>query len=70
MKDKALKFLAKNPWGTIIKVGLSSGVVWALENITAFNLNPGLQALAVAALTMAANALNPHDLRYGRKVAE
>lgn len=64
--DTFLSWLATSPLGGIFKVGLSGMVVYALENISQFNLDPTVQALATAVLTVAVNYLNPADDRYGK----
>jgi hypothetical protein len=65
MKDKVLKFLAKNPLGTAAKVGIGAALVYVVDNIGSFNFNPAVAALVIAGVNMAINWLNPHDARYG-----
>jgi hypothetical protein len=65
MKEKVLKFLAKNPLGTAAKVGIGAALVYVVDNIGSFNFNPAVAALVIAGVNMAINALNPHDPRYG-----
>lgn len=64
---KVLKWLANNPLGGGIKIGISASLTWALENIGSFNFNPLTSAIIIAAITVAINALNPQDPRYGVK---
>jgi len=65
MKDKVLKFLAKNPLGTAAKVGIGAALAYVVDNIASFNLNPSISVAIIALVTMAINWLNPHDNRYG-----
>lgn len=70
MKTKILNFLAKHPLGSAVKVGLGAALAYVIDNISAFNLNPAVAAAVIAAVTIAINALNPKDPRYGRSLGE
>jgi len=70
MKEKVLKFLAKNPLGTAAKIGIGAALAYVLDNISSFNFNPAVAALVIAGVNMAINALNPHDPRYGKSVGQ
>jgi len=70
MKEKVLKFLAKNPLGTAVKVGVGAGLAYVVENISSFNLAPAVSVAIIALVTMSINWLNPHDPRYGKGVGE
>jgi len=70
MKEKVLNFLAKHPLGTAIKVGLGSALVYVVDNISSFNLAPAASAIVITLVTIAINAINPHDSRYGKSTGE
>lgn len=63
--NKVLKWLAANPLGTAVKVGIGAAFDWVLENIGSFNFSPVVSAAVIALITVAINALNPQDPRYG-----
>ena len=67
MKNKILKWLANSPLATALKIGVGAGLAWLLDNVSGFNLGPVLTPLIIAAVTIAINALNKQDTRYGRK---
>lgn len=69
MINKVLHFIAKSPIGSAFKVGIGSGLVFILDNISSFNLPPLLSATVIAGVNVAINWLNPKDPRYGRTVA-
>ena len=62
---KFLKWVATSPLATAVKVGLGAGLSWLIGNIGEFNLSPAVTALIIAVVTVAINALNPQDNRYG-----
>lgn len=70
MKEKVLKFLAKNPLESAIKVGIGAGLVYIVDNISSFNLDPTISIVVIALVTTAINALNPHDPRYGKSAGQ
>ena len=70
MKTKILNFLAKSPVGTAIKIGLGAALAYIIDNIASFNLTPAVAAGVIAGVTMAINALNPNDSRYGKGAGE
>jgi hypothetical protein len=67
MKNKILKWLASSPLATAAKIGTGAGLAWLLDNATGFNLGPIYTPLVIAAVTVAINALNTQDTRYGKK---
>jgi len=64
-RNKVLSWLANNPLATAVKIGAGAALSWILENIASFNFTPATSALVIAATTVAINALNPADKRYG-----
>lgn len=70
MKEKVLKFLAKSPLESAIKVGIGAGLVYIVDNISSFNLDPTISIIVIALVTTAINALNPHDSRYGKSAGQ
>jgi len=60
-------WLADSPLGGMFKAGLGAVLVWVLDNIASFNLEPIVIVAVGAALPVAINYLNDMDLRYGRK---
>jgi hypothetical protein len=62
---KILTWLATNPLATAVKIGAGAALSWVLENIGSFNFAPATSAVVIAATTVAINALNPADKRYG-----
>jgi len=69
MKDKFLKFLFHNPLGTALKVGLGAGLVFIVDNVGSFNLDPATTVIVIAVVNVIINAINPHDPRYNNTVA-
>jgi hypothetical protein len=69
MINKVLHFIANSPLGSALKVGVGSGLVFILDNISDFNLSPLISAAVIAGVNVAINWLNPKDARYGRTVA-
>jgi len=63
--DKFMIFLATNPMGTALKVGIGASLGWVINNVSSLNLNPADQAVVIMLTNVAINALNPHDARYG-----
>ena len=68
--NRFLQMLANSPVGTAIKIGAGAGAVWLLDNIAMLNLSPAVSVLVIALLTIAINALNPQDSRYGNGSGE
>ena len=64
---KFLHWLAVIPFATAVKIGAGAGLAWLLDNATGFNLGPVYTPLVIAAVTIAINALNGQDTRYGKK---
>jgi hypothetical protein len=68
MSETISKFgiwLADSPLGGMFKAASGAILVWCLDNITSFNLNPVVQVAIVASLPIAINYLNAMDPRYG-----
>lgn len=59
------KWLASSPIASALKVATGAVLVWALENIGGFGLEPVIQVALIAALPVLINAINPEDERYG-----
>jgi hypothetical protein len=67
MKNKILVWLAHSPLATALKIGLGAALGWLLDNVTGLNLGPLLTPVVIAIVTIAINALNKEDTRYGKK---
>ena len=67
MKNKFLKWLATSPFATAFKVGIGAGLAWIVDNVSGLNLGPIATPLVIAIVTIAINALNNQDARYGKK---
>lgn len=59
-------WLADSPLGGMLKAALGASLVWLLDNIASFELEPVVIVALGAALPVAINYLNEMDLRYGR----
>jgi hypothetical protein len=59
-------WLADSPLGGMLKAGLGAVLVYVLDNVASFNLEPVVIVALGAALPVAINYLNSMDLRYGR----
>jgi hypothetical protein len=62
-----LKWLATSPVATALKIGLGAALGWTLDNVAGLNLGPLLTPVVIALVTIAINALNKQDTRYGKK---
>lgn len=67
---KFLDWLAVSPVASAVKVGVAAALTFLIDNVANLGLEPQAQALAIAVLTVAINAVNPQDPRYGAKGAE
>lgn len=65
--DKFLEWLAKSPIGSAAKIGAAAALTYLIDNVANLGLDPAAQAMAIAVLTIAINAVNPKDERYGAK---
>jgi hypothetical protein len=59
-------WLADSPLGGMLKAGLGAVLVYVLDNVASFDLEPVVIVALGAALPVAINYLNSMDLRYGR----
>jgi len=59
-------WLAQSPLATAFKIGVGAGLAWLLDNIGSLNLSPAFTPLVITVVTIAINALNTEDPRYGR----
>lgn len=64
---KFLNWLAVSPLASAVKVGVAAALTFLIDNVANLGLEPQVQALAIAVLTVAINAVNPEDVRYGVK---
>lgn len=64
--NKFLHWLAVSPLGGVFKVGAGAALAYVLNNISSFNFSPALTPIVIAVVTVAINALNPQDSRYGK----
>jgi len=60
-------WLADSPLGGMFKAASGAVLVYILDNIASFNLEPVVVVALGAALPVAINYLNEMDLRYGRR---
>lgn len=68
--EKFLDWLAVSPVGSAAKIGVAAALTFLIDNVTNLGLDPAGQAVAIAVLTVAINAVNPADVRYGRRDPE
>ena len=67
---KFLDWLAVSPVASAVKVGAAAALTFLIDNIANLGLDPAGQAVGIAVLTVALNAVNPQDPRYGAKAEE
>ena len=65
--NKFLHWLATSPLATALKIGAGAGLAWLLNNVGGLNLGPVVTPIVIATVTIAINALNKQDARYGKK---
>lgn len=68
--EKIWTWLAVSPVAGAVKIGIAAALTFLVDNIANLGLDPAMQAVAIAGLTVALNAVNPEDVRYGRKNEE
>lgn len=66
--SKLLHWLATNPIGGIVKVAVVGLLTYAANNVGGY-VPVEYVPIITAVLTVALNALNPADARYGKKKA-
>jgi len=59
-------WLADSPLGGMFKTALSASLVYVLDNLASFNLDPIFIVAVGAALPIAINYVNGMDMRYGK----
>jgi len=59
-------WLADSPLGGMFKTALGATLVYVLDNLASFNLNPIIIVAVGAALPIAINYVNGMDMRYGK----
>ena len=64
--EKVGIWLADSPLGGMFKAGLGAVLVYVLDNVASFNLDPILIVALGAALPVAINYVNGMDTRYGK----
>ena len=62
-------WLADSPLGSMFKVALGAVLVYCLDNVASFNLDPIVQVVIISVIPVAINYVNGMDMRYG-KVSE
>lgn len=62
-----LVWLAKSPLSTGVRIGIGAALVYIIDNVGAFNLDPATQVALVAAVSTALRWVNPEDKNYGKK---
>ena len=70
MMDKFWKWLAVSPVASAVQIGAAAAVTFLIDNVANLGLDPAAQAVAIAVLTVALNAVNPKYVHYGRKNEE
>lgn len=65
--EKFWTWLAVSPLAGAVKVAIAAALTFLINNIGSLGLDPAGQALGIAIFTVALNAVNPEDVRYGRK---
>lgn len=59
--------LAASPIGIAVKVGVWAALGWLIINIDSLGLHPMIAVAITAGGVVLTDALNPQDLRFGRK---
>jgi len=59
-------WLADSPLGGMFKTALGATLVYVLDNLASFNLDPIFIVAVGAALPIAINYVNGMDMRYGK----
>lgn len=59
-------WLADSPLGGMFKTALGASLVYILDNLASFNLDPIFIVAVGAALPIAINYVNGMDMRYGK----
>jgi hypothetical protein len=59
-------WLADSPLGGMFKTALGASLVYVLDNLASFNLDPIFIVAVGAALPIAINYVNGMDMRYGK----
>jgi hypothetical protein len=59
-------WLADSPLGGMFKTALGASLVYVLDNLASFNLDPIIIVALGAALPIAINYVNSMDPRYGK----
>ena len=59
--------LAASPVGVAVKVGVWAALGWFIANIESFGLHPMIAVAITAGGVVLTDALNPEDMRFGRK---
>lgn len=67
---KFLDWLAVSPVASAAKIGAAAALTYLIDNVANLGLDPAGQAVAIAVLTVAINAVNPADPRYGARDSE
>jgi hypothetical protein len=65
MLNQFWNWLAHSPLGGAFKAAMGAVLVYIIDNIDTFNLEPVAQIAIIAALPVIINAINPEDDRYG-----
>lgn len=68
--EKVLSWFALSPLSTAARIGIASALVFVLDHVGEFKLDPVWQAVVVAAVSTALRWANPKDGAYGRQVTE
>lgn len=64
--EKVLSWFALSPLSTAARVGIGAALVFVLDNVASFNLDPAVQVLVVAVVSTALRWANPKDGAYGK----
>jgi len=63
-------WLATSPVASLLKIVLPQVLVLVTDNAAELGISPAVSVIIGAALTIAVNALNPSDPRYGKLADE
>lgn len=64
--ERVWSWFAVSPLATAARVGLGAGLVFVLDHIADFRLDPVLQVAVVAAVSTVLRWVNPLDGAYGK----
>ena len=68
--QKFWEWFAVSPLAQAASVAASAALAWLVENVTSLNLHPLVVVAIVAGVPVLIDALNPEDVRFGKRDEE